>query len=532
MKQTISFLILFSSALLSLAQSKEFATPPNLVVQTQYGKVRGYLHKAIFTFKGIPYAKAERFMPPSRPDSWNGVRNSMSYGPVCPQNGPRVIDESEFFFHHDFGYPGEDCLRLNIWSTGINDKKKRPVMVWLHGGGFATGSGNELPSYDGENLSGRGDVVVVNLNHRLNVLGFLNLSSFGEKYKYSANLGMLDLVMALQWIKNNIASFGGDPGNITIFGQSGGGRKVCTLLSIPAAKGLFQKAIVESGSSLEAFTNLQSREIGEEVVKELGLNAKNIDSIQHIPYELLRLASEKVLSRLSRQYQAEGKTVDGFRLRWGPTVDGDFIPYQLSDEKALNIMPDVPILVGSNKHEFVTAFDSAKFTNPRSVEEAKNTLAKKYGPKTDAFVNAVYRIYPNAKRPLDLLDVDIRGRYAVTQLADLRSQNSKVYTYLFTWESPVLDGRFRSCHCLELPFVFDNIQRCQEMTGGGKDAYALAAKMSTAWISFARYGNPGNKLLPNWVPYSKWNGATMIFDNTCTIRYHHDKELIDLALKN
>lgn len=531
MKKVLASLTCMFLVCVCFSQSPEFSTPQYAVAQTQYGKVRGYLHNTIFTFKGIPYAKAERFMPPSRPDSWNGIRNSMSYGPVCPQNGPRVIDESEFFFHHDFGYPGEDCLRLNIWSTGINDHKKRPVMVWLHGGGFATGSGNELPSYDGENLSKKGDVVVVNLNHRLNVLGFLNLSSFGEKYKYAANVGMLDLVMALQWIKNNIASFGGDPDNMTIFGQSGGGRKVCTLLSIPSAKGLFQKAIVESGSSLVAFTNAQSSEIGKEVVKELGLTASTIDSIQHIPYELLRLASEKVLSRLGQQYQSEGKMVDGFRLRWGPTIDGDFIPYQLSDERALNIMPGVPLLVGSNKHEFVTAFDSTRFIHPNTVEEARNILVKKYGAKTDAFVNAVYTTYPQSHRPLDLLDVDIRGRYAVNQLADLRSKKGKVYTYLFTWESPVLDGRFRSCHCLELPFVFDNIGRCQEMTGGGKDAYTLASKMSTAWINFARFGNPDNKLIPNWVPYTKSNGATMIFDNTCTIRYHHDRELIDLVLK-
>lgn len=532
MKQVITFLTFLFFTSLCFSQSPGFSTPQYATVQTQYGKVRGYLHNTIFTFKGIPYAKAERFMPPSRPDSWNGVRNSMSYGPVCPQNGPRVIDESEFFFHHDFGYPGEDCLRLNIWSTGINDNKKRPVMVWLHGGGFATGSGNELPSYDGENLSKRGNVVVVNLNHRLNVLGFLNLSSFGEKYKYSANLGMLDLVMALQWIKNNIASFGGDPGNITIFGQSGGGRKVCTLLSIPSAKGLFQKAIVESGASLEAFTNSQSSEIGKEIVKELGLTANNIDSIRHIPYELLRLASERVLSRLSQQYQLQGKMVDGFRLRWGPTVDGDFIPYQLSDQEALNIMPGVPLIVGSTKNEFVTAFDSTRFINPKNIPEAKNILSKKYGSKTGAFVNAVSKTYPEARRPLDLLDVDIRGRHSVLQLADLRSKNGKVYTYLFTWESPVLDGRFRSCHCLDLPFVFDNIQRCQEMTGGGKGANALAAKMSTAWINFARYGDPNHKGIPNWKAYTPDNGATMIFDNTCVMRFHHDKELLALALKN
>jgi para-nitrobenzyl esterase len=511
---------------------KEYFTPQSAVVQTQYGKVRGYVHNGIYTYKGIPYAKAERFMPPEKPDEWKGIRNSMAYGPACPQNSPNVIDASEFFFHHDFGYPGEDCLRINIWSPRVNDSKKRPVMVWFHGGGYSTGSGNELPSYDGENLSKRGDVVVVNLNHRLNLLGFLNLSSFGEKYKYSANLGILDLIEALQWIKANISAFGGDPNNITIFGQSGGGRKVCNLLSTPKAKSLFHKAIIESGASLELFNNAQSSEIGEMVVRELGLSASNIDSIQRMPYEILRLTGERVLKNLNQQFLAEGKSLDGFRLRWGPTTDGDIIPFQPSDDRALALMPDIPIILGSTKNEFVTAFDSACFINPKTISEARNIIVRKYPAIADAFIAEVQKAYPKAIRPVDLLDVDIRGRNSVLQLANLRSRAGKVYTYLFTWESPVLDGRFRSCHCLELPFVFDNIERCQEMTGGGKGAYVLAEKMSIAWINFARYGNPNHRSMPKWEAYTKESGATMIFDNTCKLVHHHDKNLLDLVIKN
>jgi len=225
------------------------------IVQTEGGKVRGYIHKGIFTYKGIPYAKAERFMAPAKPASWKDVRSSMTYGPVCPMDPTTTVnDEFEFPFHHNWGYTNENCLTLNVWTPGINDNKKRPVMVWFHGGGFTAGSYVELPSYDGENISRKGDVVLVSVNHRLNVLGFLDLSAYGDKYKSSPNAGLLDLVAALQWIKQNVAQFGGDPGNVTIFGQSGGGGKVTSLMNAPSAKGLFHKAIVESGSYLSGFT--------------------------------------------------------------------------------------------------------------------------------------------------------------------------------------------------------------------------------------------------------------------------------------
>lgn len=524
------FIIISLTIMCFRLKAGDILTPKNAIVQTSYGKVRGYTHNGIYTYKGIPYAQAQRFMPPQKPTGWTGVRNSMAYGPVCPQTGPNVIDQSEFFFHHDFGYPGEDCLRLNIWSTDVNRTKKRPVMVWLHGGGFATGSGNELPSYDGENLCRKGDVVVVGVNHRLNVLGFLNLSSFGEKYKSSANTGMLDLLAALKWVKENIAQFGGDPNNITIFGQSGGGRKVCTLLTMPEAKGLFQKAIVESGASLELFTNKESQRIGELVIKELGLNASSVDSIQKLPYEFIRAAGEKVLMQLNKEYEAQGKSIDGFRLRWGPTNDGDIIPFQPTDDRANAIMKEVPVMIGSTKNEFVQAFNTPDFVKPATEQEAKNILSIKYPNITDEYIKAVKKAYPEAKRPIDLLEVDIRGRASTIHLADLKAKQGKVYTYLFTWESPVLEGRFRSCHCLELPFVFDNVDRCPEMTGGGTDARNLANKMSRAWISFAIYGDPNHSTLTPWEPYTSQNGATMIFDNKCKLVHHHDKELITLVM--
>lgn len=508
---------------------KEYSTPMDAIIQTEYGKVRGYVHKGIYTYKGIPYAQAERFMPPEAPKLWNGIRSAFSYGPVCPQNDPHVIDQSEFFFNHDFGYPGEDCFLLNIWSPNVNDNIKRPVMVWLHGGGFATGSGNELPSYDGENLSRKGDIIVVNLNHRLNVLGFLNLSSFGNQFRYTGNLGMLDLIAALNWVKTNINQFGGDPNNITIFGQSGGGRKVCALLTMPSAQGLFHKAIIQSGASLEYYANEESQKIGEMVVHELGLDAQHLDSIKKMPYELLRSAGERVLQKLNKQYLLEGKTLDGFHLRWSPSTDGDLIPYQPSDERANLLMKDVPIMIGSTKNEFVSAFDSPIFINPKTQEEARNILSLKYKSLTDSIIKAIEEAYPKDNRPVDLLDVDTRGRLSTIQLANLKSKESNVFNYLFTWESPILEGRFRSCHCLDLPFVFDNIDRCLEMTGGGIEAYTLADKMSQAWINFARSGNPNHSKIPKWEPYTQGNEACMIFDRNCKVVYHHDQKLLELV---
>src|ERR1700743_248536 len=224
------------------------------IVKTESGTVKGYIHNGIYTYKGMPYAYADRFMEPTAPKPWQGVRSSMAYGPVCPIDATTSVnDVFEFPFEHDLGYTNEHCQNLNVWTKNRNDGKKRPVMVWFHGGGFTNGSSIEQPGYDGENLARKGDVVVVSVNHRLNVLGFLDLSAYGDKYKGSANAGLEDLVAALKWVKDNIANFGGDPDNVTIFGQSGGGGKVTCLMNSPMAKGLFQKAIVESGSYITSF---------------------------------------------------------------------------------------------------------------------------------------------------------------------------------------------------------------------------------------------------------------------------------------
>ena len=526
----ISLIPLFSNA---QKASTPLVTGMNVaVVQTEQGKVRGYIHNGTYTYKGIPYAQAKRFQEPAKPASWEGVRSSMSYGPVCPLMSPttQVMDESEFLFHHDWGYANEDCLRLNIWSQGINDGKKRPVMVWLHGGGYTAGSSQELPSYDGENISKKGDVVLVSVNHRLNILGFLDLSEFGEKYK--PNTGMLDLVVALQWIKANINAFGGDPNNITIFGQSGGGGKVTTLMSAPSAKGLYHKAIVESGIWSDFQSQEISKRVGAAVLTELGLIPSRVDSIQKVPYEKLAAAGQRALTKVQSQLKEEGKVMGRFGLGWSPVKDGSFLPYNPSELQALALSADVPLIIGSTKNEFMPSLNPA--LRKSTAEEAKAFLQKQYGDKTDAYIAAVKKAYPTDTNPTDLIDIDGFFRPGMVLQANEKSANSKapVYMYLFTWQSPFMDGAYKAVHCMELPFVFNNIARCEEMTGGGKEAYVLADKMSQAWINFARTGNPNHKGIPAWQKYSEANGATMFFDNQCIEKYHHDKDILELTTVN
>jgi para-nitrobenzyl esterase len=440
-----------------------------------------------------------------------------------------VNDEFEFPFHHNWGYTNENCLTLNVWSPGINDNKKRPVMVWFHGGGFTAGSYVELPSYDGENISRKGDVVLVSVNHRLNVLGFLDLSAYGDKYKSSPNAGLLDLVAALQWIRSNIAQFGGDPDNVTIFGQSGGGGKVTSLMNAPSAKGLFHKAIVESGSYLSGFTEQSiSKKVAAALLDELQLQPSQVDSLETISYERLNAAGKKALSKVAAAMKAEGKTVPQFGLGWGPILDGSFLPYQPTEAAAIEIAKNVPLLVGSTKNEFTPFIPSAKLA---TMDDLKANLQKKYGDKADAYIAAVKKAYPETTNPQDYLDIDVFFRPGTVSHANLKAIDgaAPVYMYLFSWQSPVNDGRYKAMHCMELPFVFDNIDKCEEMTGGGKEAYTLADKMSSAWINFARTGNPNAKKLPTWPAYTQQNGATMIFDNKCEVKNNPDKDLLSIT---
>ena len=440
MKNTFFYIILL--VVNSISFSQEIGTGKDVAVtSTESGKVKGYIHNSIYTYKGIPYAEAKRFEAAKKPKSWQGVRSSTSYGPVAPLLIPttQIDDESEFVFDHDWGFSNEDCLRINIWTPGINDTIKRPVLFWIHGGGYTAGSSQELPTYDGENLSKRGDVVVVSINHRLNVLGYLNLSAYSDKYKHSANNSILDLVSALEWVKTNISNFGGDPNNVTIFGQSGGGAKVNTLMAMPKAKGLFHKAINQSGSFSNNFlTKEDTQSIAAEVLNILGITAVQVDSLQTIPFETLSRVSSMALENMTQKWKKEGKFSESFRANWAPSIDNSDIPYQVNSTKSLELSKNIPLLIGSTKNEF-TPFMNMQF-NDASEEVVKNHIKNIYGDKAESYITAVKKAYPNDTKPSDLLTIDTLFRAGAIEQANSKSNlldGAPVYLYLFTWQSPV-----------------------------------------------------------------------------------------------
>ena len=508
----------------------------NAVVETIAGKVRGFTLNGIYTFKGIPYAGSTegpgRFLAPSKPKPWAGIRSSMYYGPSCPQalRTGWSNDENAFLFQWDDGQPGEDCLRVNLWTPGLNDGKKRPVMVWLHGGGWAAGSGQEQPAYNGENLSRRGDVVIVSLNHRLNIFGYLNLSAYGEKYANAANGGVLDLVAALEWVRDNIASFGGDPANVTIFGQSGGGSKVSTLASMPMARGLFHKAVVQSGSTLRLSDAETAAKLAAAVVAELGLSKATIDKIQTIPYARLLTAGNAAIQKLQPNPPVGGPGVPAprgvaARLGFSPVVDGRYITRHPFDPDAPDESASVPMLIGTVKNEqSPSMFDTA--LESMTEDEMKKRAAARYGAKTPMVVDAYRKTHPDLK-PVELLSrmLSVRTNAVIQAERKAAKRQAPAYMYLFSWQTPVLDGRPRAFHCAEIPFVFYNTDVSTFATGGTAEARELAAKVSDAWINFARKGDPNHSGLPNWPAYHAESGPVMIFDNTCEVKNDPDREL-------
>ncbi len=496
------------------------------VAATQYGHVRGYIDAGVYAFKGIPYARADRFMPPQAPDKWDGVRQCTIFGPQAMQGtAQRWGGQGDYNFGFLFCVEPmneKECFVLNVWTNGINDGKKRPVWVWIHGGGYSAGSANQLPFFDGRSLARKGDIVVVTVNHRLNVLGYLDLRGLGGKYSESVNLGMQDLVAALRWVHDNIANFGGDPGRVTIDGQSGGGGKVSTLMAMPSAAGLFHGAIVQSGSTLTVGNGEASKAYGLAFVKALGIAPEDANKLNDFTYDELVAADR----RAAGAQREAGRP--GARGGAGPTVDGKYITQHPFDPTPAEFSKNVPMIIGSNLNEF--GYGNRAIITPQTMDQVKATLTQRYGAaNAEKYIAAYKQAYPEDKQPQHILTATVRTNVVKQATVKQAQGGAPVYVYLFEWQSPINDGSLGACHGMELPFMFNNIALARTMTGGGEEAYKLADKISSAWINFVKTGNPNGQEVPEWAPYTPEKGATMIFDNDCRVRYNHDKSLIDLV---
>jgi para-nitrobenzyl esterase len=503
------------------------------IAQTQLGKVQGFRDRGIVTFRGVPYAKAERFMPPGPATPWNGVRTALSYGSICPQPVAAPPNDIQTFISDGRYWPqSEDCQNLNIWTPAI-DGKKRPVMVWLHGGGYFSGSSHENNVYDGRNLSQAGDVVVVSINHRLNILGFLDLSAYGDQYKSSGDVGMMDIVAALAWVRDNIAAVGGDPANVTIFGQSGGGGKVATLLAAPSAQGLFQKAVIQSGvaGGLEPDDGGQAitRRVAAMTFQNAGLEPGDVTALRALSYDRLAAAGAKALMDVSREKAGGGAGPLGFpTVNWGPVVDGVFLPEKPFGKTASPLSANVPLLIGSTLNEFQSLNPQLAGRANWTIDDFRAFLKRTHGDKADAVLAAYQSAYPGLK-PGALAAVDPMFRSGALRAARLKAdQSGPVYNYLFAWQSPILDGFWAAGHSMEVAFVFDNVERGRQSTGGGAEVANLSRQVSQAWINFARSGDPNHKGMPTWPRFTGRQPATMVFDTRSQVRVGHDAELIPL----
>ncbi|MGA8203143.1 MAG: carboxylesterase family protein [Woeseiaceae bacterium] len=508
-------------------------------VEIETGRIAGYIRGGLCIFKGVPYGGDTggqyRFLPPRKPDSWTGVRSSRQFGLISPQDKGtgRLNDEEAFMFQWNDSVEGEDCLRINIWTPGVNDNARRPVMVWLHGGGFSAGSGHDLPAFDGENLARRGDAVIVTLNHRLNLLGFLDLSAHGEAFAQSANAGLLDIVAALQWVRDNISVFGGDPGRVLVFGQSGGGGKVGALMAMPSARGLFHRAIVQSGSFSFTATSEHAQRLTSLIVAELGLGKNAIAGLQSLPYSTLQQATERVLRRHN---PPPGGPPDvrrlEHRLGFGPVADGRVIPEAPFGDHGPAVSAEVPMIIGTTLNEFVTGINHPEYEQMTDAELLARTEAS-YPGRGAAIVSAFRRRSPGQK-PFDLWSriaaAPVR-QAAIAQAAMKSAQGAApAWLYCFAWQTPVLDGRPRAYHCADIPFVFNNTDLCDRMTGGGTDARSLGQMMADTWVQFARTGDPSHAGIVPWAPYSKQSGATLMVDDVTRVERHPDRdELTSLA---
>lgn len=507
------------------------STPRSAIANTQYGKVRGFLDGGVFTFKGVPYGQTtageNRWLPAKPPTPWTDEYPALMYGGNCPQ---RLHDwtgiEQCFIQDWDDGYQSEDMLKLNIWTPGLSGS--RPVMFYIHGGGYSFGSSYELPSHEGAQMARHHDVVQVSVNHRLNILGFFDVSDIGgSAYEDSVNVGMTDLVAALRWVHENIANFGGDPDKVMIYGQSGGGSKVTTLMGMPGAVGLLHRAAAQSGGGGNIPTKEQQKEVARQVMKDLGLQPNDIASLQKMDWQHLNAAGDAAIQKINpRGRGTMGPFAPGPpRVGWAPCVDEKNINVRSFFDVAPDISKNVPMLIGSVSEE------GNHMRSRPTEEEWHANLAKVYGEeKATAIVTTLKKAYPRKK--IQTLSYMCSGTFGlnglsmrnnVVKMAKLKYElkAAPAYTYYFTWQTPILDGVPGAWHTADLQFCFDNTKRCEQGTGNTPEAQALAKKMATAWAEFARTGNPSQPGLI-WTATDPETNKTLVWDNQC--RMENDPE--------
>lgn len=493
------------------------------IANTDSGKVRGYILNGVFTYLGIPYgadtAGKNRFMAPKKPEPWTDVKPTIWWGNTAPQIMDNRYANVHYSFadHWNYDDVSEDCLRLNVWTNGIADGKKRPVMVWLHGGGFTNGNGIEQDGYHGENIAKNGDIVFVSINHRLGPIGFTDLSGVGgDKYKDSGNVGMLDIIAALNWVKTNISNFGGDPGNVTIMGQSGGGAKVTCTMAMPASEGKVHKGVALSGSMLQANDKEYAQTLGRYVMEEAKLTPATLDQIQEISWREYLDIANRALVRMRKD-----NPQPGFRGGFGPVADGVHIPKGEFFSETSAHAANMPLMVCTTFHEWNPTRTNAeleKIDKAGVVEQLK----VRFGEQSDAIYAAYAKDFPNAS-PADLWAMILSNRQGAINTSTAKaSQSAPVYLAWFGWEPNLYDGRMKAFHCIDICFWYQNTDRMYTHTGGGARPRALSDKMSSALLAFMKTGNPNGGGLPNWPAYQVANGETMILDDTCQVKNKPD----------
>lgn len=465
------------------------------VVESVYGKLQGELIDGVFSWKGIPYAKPPvgplRFRAPELPDSWEGIRDATSFSPVAPQTQREIME----FFGNDISNMNEDCLYLNVWSPGADDKK-RPVMVWIHGGAFVSGSGSSS-WYDGASFAAQGDVVVVTINYRLGILGFLHLGEIGgEEYATSGNCGIMDQVAALQWVRDNIAAFGGDPNNVTVFGESAGAMSIGVLLGFPSAQGLFHKAVLQSGAAANVHSSATATKVAGHLLAALQVEPTNLSKLEELPVEQLIQTADLVPP-----------------MSLGPVIDGVSLPIHPQESIAAGSAKNVSILVGTNKDEYniFSVFDPEW----KDADQKKVTalFEKTFGP----LLPIISKLVPGPLNQdlFNKLLTDSIFTNPAQKLAELQvNQGAPVWVYRFDWETPVFGGALKATHALEIPFVFNTLgtPNTENFTGSSPERQLVADHMHKAWINFARIGHPNSDKLPEWPSYELNNRSTMIFN--------------------